>query len=72
MLGNYSNAIKDANRAIELAPRDALTYMVRGAIYAELGQTHNAIADLEKALDLGLESEQRAMVESILEELKAD
>lgn len=71
LLHNYSNAIKDANSAIEPAPRDALTHMVRGAIYAELGQTQKAIADLEKALDLGLESEKRAAVEDFLEQLKA-
>jgi hypothetical protein len=36
-------------------PDDASLHYLRGRVYAETGQREPAIADLEKALELGLE-----------------
>ena len=45
-------ALADYNQAISLNPDDALAYAGRGIVYAQLGETDRAIADMEKATQL--------------------
>ncbi|HBE17309.1 MAG TPA: hypothetical protein DDW51_06770, partial [Cyanobacteria bacterium UBA11367] len=44
-LGDKQGAISDYNRAIQLDPNDAFTYLSRGITRDELGEEENAIAD---------------------------
>ena len=46
------NAIKEADKAIELNPNDANAYHKRGCAYHSLKQYERAIEDLDKAVDL--------------------
>jgi tetratricopeptide (TPR) repeat protein len=49
--GKLTPALADAERAIELSPRDPVGYLVRGRVRLER-KTAGALADLEKAADL--------------------
>jgi tetratricopeptide (TPR) repeat protein len=49
--GKLTPALADAERAIELSPRDPLGYLVRGRVRLER-KTAGALADLEKAAEL--------------------
>jgi tetratricopeptide (TPR) repeat protein len=49
--GKLAKALKDAERAIELSPREANGWCVRGRVRQERG-TAGALADLEKAAEL--------------------
>jgi tetratricopeptide (TPR) repeat protein len=51
-LGNYQQAIKDFNKAIELEPDDAYAYNHRGSTYSDLGNYQQAIKDFNKAIEL--------------------
>jgi tetratricopeptide (TPR) repeat protein len=46
----YSNAIADYSRSIEIFPKDADAFGVRGAAYVEQGQYGKGIADLNHAI----------------------
>lgn len=50
--GDYHGAIDKFTQALDLNPDYAEAYMVRAAYYFDLGQRKNAIADLEKAVQL--------------------
>jgi len=52
VLGNYAQAIKDYDKAIELDPRDAVAYDNRGYAYGHLGNYAQAIKDYDKAVEL--------------------
>jgi len=45
-------ALRDYNKAIELAPSDGEFYVNRGATHARLGQVEKAITDISKGLEL--------------------
>ncbi len=51
------NALRDLNRAIELAPNDAQAYANRGTVYSNLQQYDKALQDLKKAIDLAPDDE---------------
>jgi tetratricopeptide (TPR) repeat protein len=51
-LGDYQEAIKDFNRAIELDPKLAGAYWGRGKTYHELGDYQQAIKDFDRAIEL--------------------
>lgn len=51
-LGNYHQAIKDFDRAIELNPNNAVAYSNRGNAYNSLGKRQQALEDLNKAIKL--------------------
>jgi len=50
--GNYSWAISDYNKAIELDPKFAEAYYNRGLAYDYLGDSSRAISDYNKAIEL--------------------
>ena len=50
--GQYDQAIKDFNRAIELKPDDALAYNNRGNAYQYKGEYDQAIKDISRAIEL--------------------
>jgi tetratricopeptide (TPR) repeat protein/S1-C subfamily serine protease len=50
-LGNYTQAIKACNRAIKINPQP-LQYILRGEIHRNMGDTQEAIEDLNTALNL--------------------
>ena len=50
--GNYTDAVKAFSMAIELRPRDSMTYYSRGLAYAKLGNNQQAIKDYNKAIEL--------------------
>ena len=49
---NFKKAISDYTKAIELNPRDAKLYHIRGQGYIMIGQYDKAIADYTKAIEL--------------------
>jgi len=51
-LGDYQQAIKDFNRAIELDPKLAEAYWGRGNTYHELADYQQAIKDFNRAIEL--------------------
>ena len=66
---DYDQAIADFDEAIALDPQDALAYANRGYAYYNLGDDDKAIADYERALELGLELSDHEAVEELLKEL---
>ncbi|MCH7605851.1 MAG: tetratricopeptide repeat protein [Chloroflexi bacterium] len=53
MMGKSEEAIRDADKVVELNPGEALSYDLRGAIYElKLGDHDRAIQDLSKAIEL--------------------
>ena len=52
-LKEYTGAIKDFNKEIELNPKNAVTYFMRGLIKYSLGNKQGALDDLSKAGELG-------------------
>ncbi|GAF91447.1 unnamed protein product, partial [marine sediment metagenome] len=50
--GQYTQAISDYTRAIELNPKYALAYNNRGLAYGNLGQYSKAISDFTRAIEL--------------------
>ncbi len=69
-LGDLQQALADYDRALELDDSLDLTYFNRGVIYYKLGNYEAAIADLEMYLQLIPEAEDRARVESLIEEMR--
>jgi len=51
-LGNYGQAIRDFDKAIDLNPRVDWTYYNRGVAYTKLRNDRQAIRDFDKAIDL--------------------
>ena len=50
--GNNADALDDVNKAVSINPRYPRAYQTRGAVYAKLGQTDKAAADLDMAQQL--------------------
>jgi tetratricopeptide (TPR) repeat protein len=69
-LGKYEQALVDLDKAIELQPRDAVTYYWRASVYAQLGQYELALADLEKALPLATDPARKASIQQAIEALR--
>ena len=69
--GSYGHAVDDLSQAIDLTPDDAYAYFPRARIYAEIGQTNQAIDDYEKFLELyEADDEWRALAEEQLATLE--
>ena len=51
-LGNYSQAIDDCSRGLEIRPGDVDTYISRGIAYAGLGNFKQAFEDYGRAIDI--------------------
>jgi tetratricopeptide (TPR) repeat protein len=63
------SAIEEYTEAIALEPQDAEAYYLRSIAYTQTGQREDAIADLERALELGLSPDAEQHTEEVLEEL---
>ena len=53
MLEQWDEAIAAYNKAIEISPKDAVSYNNRGFAYNKLGEYSKADADIKKAKELG-------------------
>lgn len=51
-LGQYKEAVECASKAIELAPKAAISYTDRAFAYQQLGEFENALKDLDEAIKL--------------------
>jgi regulator of sirC expression with transglutaminase-like and TPR domain len=71
MKGDPDGAIADETRAIELDPGLALPWAIRGAARSDKGNLEEAIADLERFLELAPQDPQAPEVRRGLERLKA-
>ncbi len=69
-LSMYDVALADFDEAIARDSSNAWGFFGRGWVNAELGETEKAIADLERALELGLDASVKPETETLLEELK--
>jgi tetratricopeptide (TPR) repeat protein len=54
--GNYKDAAKALDNAIELNPKNEVLYGIRGAIHMLLGNHQQSIKDFSKAIELGSQS----------------
>ncbi len=72
VLRDFEQALCHLDKAIALDPESALAYSLRGAVHAELGNQPQAVADLEKALSLTEDRQQRATIEETLSELRGE
>src|SRR5688572_15395781 len=50
--GDFSSAVRLASEVIDQQPSDALAYVVRGAAHRRSGAYSEAIADLDRAIEL--------------------
>ena len=66
----YDKAIPDFSKAIELEPNLAQPYFGRGVTYAALGKKAEAIADLERCIELSQEPGLTQQAEQLLEQLR--
>ncbi len=62
--GDWSGAIEDFNKAIELTPNNADVYSNRGIAKIRLGQKDNGCLDLSKAGELGYAEAYEAIKEN--------
>lgn len=69
-VNEYTKAFADATRAIELDPRSAISYALRGGVYEGLQDYANAVADYETFLKLEPESPYRDQIEQQLNEAR--
>lgn len=53
MLGENSRALKEVDTAIRLDPNNAISYWVKGATLADMGQLRKALPFLERSYQLG-------------------
>jgi len=67
--GQFDQALADLSKVIEIDPRYATAFCLRGQVYAQLGDREKAIFDLEQALELGLDPDLTAKAEALLDEL---
>jgi tetratricopeptide (TPR) repeat protein len=49
---DYASAIRDEAQAIQLDPKLARAYFLRGAAFGGLGDSHNSLSDIVTALRL--------------------
>ncbi|MEZ4488748.1 MAG: hypothetical protein R3F51_14265 [Cyanobacteriota/Melainabacteria group bacterium] len=54
-MSNYSNAYSDANRAIEINPKETIAWLVKGNAEFELGKVNESIASLTRGIELNQE-----------------
>jgi TonB family protein len=70
---NFKAGLEDANSAITSNPKMPLPYEYRGKMKASLGDNDGAIIDIDKAIELGGDSEELNSVKKVLAEaIKAD
>ena len=68
---SYEDALDEIGEALELDPRAAEAYLLRGKLFAELGDRRLAVVELGKAIGLGLDGRSREEAVSLLVTLGA-
>ncbi len=53
LLKDYTGAIQDCNKAIQLNNKLGSAYLTRGLVYYDMGDVKNACIDFQKAQELG-------------------
>ena len=53
---DYTNALKDYDKAIDLAPEDLESYNVRAGIYSIIEDYTNALKDYAKVIEISSDS----------------
>jgi tetratricopeptide (TPR) repeat protein len=69
-LGDYEQAIRDCDKAVELEPESADIYHNRGYVYYQAGRYPEAIRDLERSLELDPGAADRGQVEELIGRLR--
>lgn len=67
---SYDEALREAERAVELDPNSGPALFIRGKVYAELGLDSRAISDLGTSLSFGLDPDSQQEAISLLVELQ--
>jgi tetratricopeptide (TPR) repeat protein len=70
-MGQLAKAVSDLNKALELNPKSAYAFAVRGLAYLRLDKIDLAKRDAERALKLDPDENSRTMAQTILTELSA-
>ena len=68
-IDEYTKAIKDYNKALNLNPDHALTYFNRAYAYYYLKDYRNARDDFETFLDMEPDSDRRDEIEDLLADM---
>ena len=66
--GQEEQALEDYTQAIQLAPRQPVLYLRRGAAYQRLGRVEEARQDFQQVLALKAKSHLRRRAEALLGE----
>jgi len=69
--GDRLAALRDADEAVNLDPKDATNYANRAAVMRALSRNDDAIADLRKGLTLNPNETRKKQIETGLQELGA-
>ena len=69
--GDTIAALRDADQAVNLDPKDPASYANRAAVMRALKRTEDAIADLRKGLSLNPNQSRKQQLETALQELGA-
>jgi hypothetical protein len=70
-MAGEGDKIVQGTQAIQANPADSQSYLVRGYAYRRLGRIAEAIADLEKYLELSSQERSKEIVQRTVDELKA-
>jgi len=68
--GEYQRAIENFDEALEVNPRDAEVHYYRALAHAELGQSSEALADLEEARQLTTDDDLSSDIQSLADRLE--
>lgn len=66
----YQSVVADFSKVIELEPTEADAFHYRAYAYHQLGEDDKALTDVTRALQIGLESDEQAEAEELLNELQ--
>ena len=69
--GDNIAALRDADQAVNLDPKDAANYAARAAVMRALNRNDDAIADLRKGLTLNPNANRKREIEAALKALGA-
>jgi len=67
---DVAGAMADFTKAVLLDPDDALAFSQRGLLRAQQGDRPGAIQDLRQALELGISTQDQAVIRNTLQELE--
>ena len=69
-LNEYESVLADYTEAIDLYPNTPVSYYQRGVLRSKIGRTHEAVLDLEKALQIAKAAREKSYIDLIQQALR--